>query len=326
MLRVAVLMPVRDDWTSAAELIRQLNKTLSAYPCILDIVLMDDGSVQLWRDEDFAFESAVVGNIQIVRLRRNLGHQRAIAIGLVHIEKSISCDAVLVMDADGEDTAEGALQLVRAFANQTGRKTAIFGARARRTEGRVFRWSYRAYKAVHYILTGYSVQVGNFSILPAEDLGTLVVMSELWNQYSASFFRSGLPYVLIPIPRGYRIAGESRMNYVTLAAHGLSAISVFGDLVAVRVLIGSIMAVVTTSLGIAGVLVLRFTTNRVVPIWATYSIGALAIVLIQIVALALTFTFTMLGSRINLSFVPLRDYALFIAGVRDLDLAEAKRV
>ena len=45
---------------------------------------------------------------------------------------------------------------------------------------------------------------------------------------------------------------------------------------------------------------------------ATYSIGALTIILIQFITLGLSFTFTFLSNRINLSFVPLRDYELFV--------------
>jgi hypothetical protein len=87
--------------------------------------------------------------------------------------------------------------------------------------------SYWFYKIAHRILTGVNIRVGNFSILPSSYLTTLVVMSELWNHYATSVFRSGLPVTTIPIPRGYRDAGRSRMNFVSLVVHGLSAISVF---------------------------------------------------------------------------------------------------
>jgi len=113
--RVVVLMPLRDDWASAAELIRRLEQAISPYPYIVSILMVDDGSVQDFRSVDFQPRLGVLRSIRILRLRRNVGHQRAIAIGLVHVEKSIPCDAVLVMDSDGEDTAEGALQLPAPF-------------------------------------------------------------------------------------------------------------------------------------------------------------------------------------------------------------------
>jgi polyisoprenyl-phosphate glycosyltransferase len=307
-------MPLRDDWASAAELIRLLDQAISSYPCTLDVLLVDDGSVQGCGSVDFRGRFEVVQSIQILRLRRNFGHQRAIAIGLVNIEKTISCDAVLVMDADGEDTPDGALQLLRAFSGTQ----AIFAERSRRTESLVFRLFYQLYKVLHRMLTGISVRVGNFCILPSTYLSTLVVMSELWNHYAATVFRSGLPFTMIPIARGYRIAGTSRMNYVSLVAHGMSAISVFGDVVGVRLLIASMAGSLLAALGILTVTAIRIFTDRSIPGWATYSIGMLTVILIQFITLATSFTFTMLANRTNLSFVPLRDYELFVADAQDI--------
>lgn len=311
-MRVTVLMPLRDDWTSAAELIRRLDRTLAAYPCILNVLLVDDGSVQACTAADFQFDFSVVRSIQILHLRRNLGHQRAIAIGLVHLAQAVSCDAVLVMDADGEDTPEGALQLLREFSEVHHGAKAIFAQRSRRTESLVFRLFYMFYKILHRLLTGISVRVGNFSVFPTAYLSTLIVMSELWNHYAAAVFRSGLPFTTTPIPRGYRIAGTSRMNFVSLVAHGMSAISVFADVVGVRMLIASMAGSLMAVLGVLAVVSIRLWTDRAVPGWATYTIGLLIVILIQFVAIATSFTFTMLSNRAALSFVPLRDCEIFV--------------
>ncbi|MGD0519846.1 MAG: glycosyltransferase [Terracidiphilus sp.] len=312
MLRVTVLMPLRDDWASAAELIRRLDRVLGSYPCILNILLVDDGSIQLCNARDFQSQFAVVRSIQILRLRRNLGHQRAIAIGIVHAAQAIPCDAVLVMDADGEDTPDGALQLLRAFSEENDGAKAIFAERSRRTESLVFRISYKFYKVLHRILTGVSVRGGNFSIFPAAYLGRLVVMSELWNHYAAAVFRSGLPFSTTPIPRGYRIAGTSRMNVVSLVAHGMSAIAVYGDVVGVRLLIASMAGSLMAVLGILAVIVIRLFTGNAIPGWVIYTVGTLLIILVQLITIAASFTLTMLSNRVMLNFVPLRDYELFV--------------
>ena len=313
-------MPVRDDWVSAAELIRRLDRELSVCSAKLTVVLVDDGSVGPCIPEEFRSSFAVVHRIRRVRLRRNVGHQRAIAIGLVYIERNLDCDAVLVMDADGEDTPEGALQLIRALVAQseTGAAIAIFAERSRRTESIVFRTFYRVYKVVHRVLTGVSVRVGNFSILPSWYLGRLVVMSELWNHYAAACFRSGLPLNMIPIPRGYRIAGTSKMNFVSLSMHGMSAISVFADVLGVRLLIGATAGSLLAGFGVIAVIAIRVATFRAIPGWATYTAGIFIVIMIQFMTLAITFTFTMLSSRSNPGFIPLRDYEFFIADTMDL--------
>src|SRR5262252_1368844 len=97
-LRVPIIMPLRNDWTSAAELIRRIDKAISSVAYRVEIVLVDDGSVQMCERSNFPASLSAVRSIRILRLRRNLGHQRAIAIGLMHIKETIDCDAVVVMD------------------------------------------------------------------------------------------------------------------------------------------------------------------------------------------------------------------------------------
>src|ERR1700691_6805880 len=164
-LRVVVLMPLRDDWPSAAELIRRIDKSISPNACSMEIILVDDGSVQRCDRNDFQTGFSAVRAIRTLRLRRNLGHQRAIAIGLVHLQQTTRYDAVVVMDADGEDTPEGVAQLLRAYSDAHGAKI-VFAERSRRSESFVFRSFYHLYKFLHRCLTGISVRVGNFSILP----------------------------------------------------------------------------------------------------------------------------------------------------------------
>jgi glycosyltransferase involved in cell wall biosynthesis len=305
-------MPLRDDWASAAELLRRLDRTLTAFPCHLHVVLVDDGSNQPPDPADFQSHFAVVRSIDVVRLRRNLGHQRAIAVGIVHIATGDPYDAVVIMDADGEDTPEGVLELLRAFTSDQRGAKAIFAERTRRTESLVFQASYKLYKGAHRILTGVRVRVGNFSILPWSYLNTLVVMSELWNHYAAALFRSGLPFTMTPIARGHRIAGKSKMNFVSLVVHGMSAISVFGIVIGVRILIMSLGGSLLAVLGILTVIIIRFFTDKAVPGWATYSVGVLTIIFMQLVTIAAGFTFTMLSNRATFSFVPLRDCEPFI--------------
>jgi polyisoprenyl-phosphate glycosyltransferase len=317
-LRLIVLMPLRDDWPSAAELIRRLDKAIPSSVYSIEIFLVDDGSLQRCNRGDFHGDFSVVQAVRILRLRRNLGHQRAIAVGLAYIQKNVNCDAVLVMDSDGEDTPDGVVGLLQAYSNTRG-ASAIFAMRSRRSESLVFRFFYQIYRISHHGLTGISVRVGNFSILPSEYLNTLVVMSELWNHYAAAVFRSRLPFTMIPIPRGTRIAGTSRMNFAALVSHGLSAISVFGDIVGVRLLISSLVGSLLAALGIILVVIIRLFTHQAIPGWATYATGTLAIIMIQFITIATSFTFFMLSSRTNLGFVPLRDYPLFVEEVVDIN-------
>lgn len=315
-LNLVILMPVRDDWASASELLRRLDQVIIPVDCTVDILMVDDASSIKCAPADFGTFTVLRG-IRVLRLRRNLGHQRAIAIGLAYLQEQGRYDAVLVMDADGEDTPQGVLDLLIAF-EKSERRSAIFGERSRRSESVIFRAFYHLYRHLHRALTGVRVRVGNFSILPFTYLSTLASMSELWNHYAAAVFRSRLAFRMIPIPRGTRIAGSSKMNFVALVSHGLSAISVFGDIVGVRLLIASLLGSTLAGLGIVLVVIIRLFTDRAIPGWATYATGALAIIMIQFITVAASFTFFVLSSRTNLGFVPLRDYPLFMEEVADI--------
>ena len=108
------------------------------------------------------------------------------------------------------------------------------------------------------------------------------------------------------------------MNFVSLVTHGMSAISVFGDVLGVRLLIGSMTGALLAALGIVAVATIRIFTDKAIPGWATYSVGILAIIVFQFIILATSFTFAILSGRINLGFVPLRDHELFVAETQDI--------
>jgi hypothetical protein len=203
------------------------------------------------------------------------------------------------------------VQLLREF-SQTGGTQAVFAERSRRTESFTFRLFYHVYKTLHRSLTGVSVRVGNFSVLPRAHLGALVVTSELWNHYAAALFNSKLPFTMVPIARGYRIAGVSQMNFVGLVTHGLSAISVFGDRAGVRIMIACMAGSLLAGAGIVAVVLVRLLTSQAIPGWATYAAGALAILMVQFLAIAASFTFATLSGRTSVGFIPLRDCPLFV--------------
>jgi glycosyltransferase involved in cell wall biosynthesis len=309
-LRVAltVVIPVYNDWESVTQVVARLRTALADHVSDLHIVLIDDGGEQPPPPELLA------DGLSIIKLRRNLGHQRALCVGLCWVREHLRPEAVLVMDGDGEDAPEDVPRLLERFVSH-GRKQVIFAARARRSEGFLFRALYNTYRAVHLLLTGIRVRVGNFSILPSERLERLCVSSELWNHYAASVVKGRLPMDTVPIDRARRIAGRSSMDLMSLVLHGLSAISVFAETVVVRLLVGisAFTALILVTLLVAvGV---RVFTSLAIPGWATTSVGILLVLLVQAVGISLVLVMGMLGARQSASFLPMRDYAFFIERV-----------
>ena len=215
------------------------------------------------------------------------------------------------MDGDGEDDPKDIKILLDRCRKREFRKI-IFAKRSKRSEGKFFKFGYISYKIVHFLLTGIKVEVGNFSIIPYHLLYRLMGVSEIWNHYAASVFRARLPLEMIPIPRGERIAGKSKMNYTSLIVHGMSAISVFGETVAVRLLCTVSLLMLFTLGGLLTTILIKFYTDLAIPGWATNLTGILGIVLLNLFLLAIFSVLMMLNSRDRLSFLPIRDWQYFI--------------
>jgi hypothetical protein len=313
---VIVCIPVFNDWESALLVIEGLDAVAPRLGGPVSVLLVDDGSTQA-APARFPKPLAHIQAIDIVSLRRNLGHQRAIALGLTYIHEHLPCELVIVMDGDGEDAPADVPALVERR-RESGRDKVVFAQRAKRSEGLVFRVCYLCYQVLHRILTGRKVEVGNFSVLPYSLIGRLVGVSELWNHYSAAVYKARLPTDMIPIPRAKRLAGEPKMNFVGLVSHGLSAIAVHGDVVGVRVLCAISVVCALAVAGLASVVGVRLFTELGIPGWATTLVSGMTIMLLNLFILAVAFVMFVLRSRDMASFLPIRDYQYYILRRREI--------
>jgi hypothetical protein len=232
----------------------------------------------------------------------NLGHQRAIAIGLGEVDQRSRYFAAVVMDSDGEDRPEDIPQLLAALRENSGH--IIVARRERRSEGWLFKTCYAGYKALFHVLTGKPIAFGNFCVLPAPLISRLVCMSDIWNNLAAAITRSRMPIHQCPTDRGIRYAGRTKMNLVDLFVHGLSAVSVYSDIAFTRALVFSAGLGAVTLAAIFGVLGVRIFTDLAIPGWASYMVGALVIVLLQALMMSAGAVFLLLTNRTMPSIIP----------------------
>ena len=307
---IAICIPVYNDWDALAVLLKRLDQEIFKLDEKVLVLIVDDGSTEAVTSNLPEIPSNI-DHVEIVHLRRNLGHQRAIAIGLSYINANYECQAVLIMDGDGEDDPKD-IKILMDRCRKASYQKIIFAKRSKRSDSVLFKFGYVSYKIVHYVLTGLKVEVGNFSVIPCHLLNRLMGVSQIWNHYAASVFHARLPLEMIPIPRGERIAGKSKMNYTSLIVHGMSAISVFGETVAVRLLCVVSLLMLFTIGGLVTTMLFKFYTDLVIPGWATNLTGILGIVLLNLFLLAIFSVLMMLNSRDRLSFLPIRDWQYFI--------------
>ena len=112
-----------------------------------------------------------------------------------------------------------------------------------------------------------------------------------------------------PVDDELRVPGDARTG----------AISVYSDVVGVRLLVASFVMVLLTVMGIAAAVVVRLATDWAVPGWASYVVGILLILMVQAIMGAFVFSFVILGSRHGSSFLPRRDYSYFIGSLWTLE-------
>lgn len=306
---LVIIIPAYNDWEVLRLLLAQLDQELSAAAETASVMVVNDGSNTAADLADVRLRA--IHALDVLHLRRNLGHQRAICMGLAYVEANTNFQHVMVMDADGEDRPSDVVRLLE-VSREAGPERVIFALRQRRSEGAVFASFYLIYRVLFRVLTGQVIRVGNFSLMPRAIVRRLVSVSEVWNHYASAVQRARIPCTFLPTDRGQRLAGRSTMNFVSLVAHGMSAISVHAETVGVRMLVlACLMGLVILLLMLVVVGVKLFTTLAI-PGWATFVMGLLSLMLLQVLFMALFFAGTVLHGRNAYTFLPSRDYPYFV--------------
>jgi hypothetical protein len=311
MLDLLILAPVYNDWLSFARLVREIDELASSLPARVRVRAIDDGSGEDSSELARALDGLKhVGSVEITRLACNLGHQRAIAVGLVEVAASDDCDAVVVMDSDGEDRPEHIADLLAVHLRRP--EAVIVATRAKRSEGLVFRLSYLLYKLVFRLLTGHWISFGNFCLVPSRALKRLVFMPEVWNSLASSIVRSRTPMLSVPTTKGTRYAGRSSMNFLSLAIHGLSMVSVYSDAVLVRMLLLSTLLSAGAFVGLLVVIIIRLFTDLAIPGWASTIAGFMVVIFLQALVMSVVAVFLLLSNRSSSVIVPALDAPRYV--------------
>jgi len=312
MQKLRLVVPVFNDWDAFGILLRELDRVAATLPVHIDVSAIDDGSTLLAPSGLCqAADLKHLGSVEIVSLRTNLGHQRAIAVGLCVAVEDGDSDAVLVMDADGEDSPAAIGQLMEAAGEAT--DFCVVARRGKRSEGPVFRGFYLLYRLFFFLLTGHGISFGNFCILSRGYARRLVSVSDLWNNLPAAVLHSRLPIKAVSVDRARRYAGKSKMNLTQLIVHGLSGLSVYADTIFIRLLVLTFGLFFLSGVSIPLVLTLRiFFPRYATPGWATTVSFGISTILVQTLSFTLLFVIMLLSNRVQRLMIPAADYKHFV--------------
>lgn len=306
-----VVTPVFEDVEASSRLFQEIARACGHG---VFIVAIDDGSVR----DPLSPEKIAAAGLEgvVLRLKRNVGHQRAIATGLGYVAQRFpQVRRIVVMDSDGEDRPDTIPNLLDGL--ESPGVDVVVAHRKSRIESLRFKSFYAVYRALFHLLTGRSIRFGNFMAMGSGGLHRLAAMGELGTHVAGTVLLSRLRWAACPLDRGPRYAGHSRMNFVSLVLHGFRALMIFSEDVLVRVGVACALIAGLSLVGSATAIVLK-SIGYATPGWFSVALGVLVLVFLQTGAITLM-TLMMTGVVRSISVSPpdpraLIDHELFTRG------------
>ena len=254
-MKTIFLIPIQNDYQSAAILVEHITKSFKKNDDNFVLVIDDGSSAQQLRIGRDLLDHK---NVLIETTSYKSGHQNAIFFGLSQIEKRFPGFNVVILDGDGEDKAIDAIELAHRIDSQSD-SFVILATRGTRDVGTSFRIGYFFYTLLFKRLTGKNLRSGNFMAIPESKVKNVLNFPGIRLHIAAAIVRYEPDVTYIEFNRGSRIAGNSRMNLASLTLHAYGAFSVFSDVVLARFCLFLFMVSSLLSAVVIGVFALKVT-------------------------------------------------------------------
>ena len=219
---LAVVVAAYDEEAALPLLHPRLAAALDALALDARILYVDDGS----RDRTWEVLQDIAARdprVELLRLSRNFGKELALTAGLDRVD----ADAVVVLDADGQDPPELLPEFVARWREGA---DVVYGRRQSRAgESWLKRGSAHAfYRVINRLsATDIPADTGDFRLVSRRVLEALRGLRERQRFMKGLFAWVGYPQVALPYERGPRLAGRSKFNYWRLWNFALEGITGF---------------------------------------------------------------------------------------------------
>jgi len=230
MNNIFIIVPTFNDSRSLNKLLFILDKKVSKRNAIFRVVIVNDCSSEKIILERKKFYN--IKNIKILNLKKNVGSQKAIYIGLKYIKKYKYKSVISILDSDGEDNPYKLKKLIQLAAKEN--KVIFVANRSKRLENIFLRILNKIRLLITFILTGKNINFGNFSAFSSENLKNVFSNTNLWLAYSGGILKNCKKVKLINIEKKKRYYGTSKVNLKFLIDHSIKIICVFRTEILIR--------------------------------------------------------------------------------------------
>ena len=229
-MKIKILIPVYNDWQSAFKLLENIDFEVKDWNAEISVLIVNDASIEDKPLNTFTFKK--LKSVTIINMKKNNGHARCIAAGLKYLKDDGDFDYIVPLDGDGEDRPEElGLLFIKAKENTD---KVVVAERIKRSEGFLFKFFYIIHVYLTFIFTGKLIKFGNYTFLPKIFVIEVIKDPAIWNSFAGTITKLAKKKVSIPSIRGNRYFGFSKMNFINLARHSLSMMSVFKTTLIIR--------------------------------------------------------------------------------------------
>ena len=226
--KITILMPIYNDWKSLNKLLKKIEDEFKNIKKKLSILIIDDCSKKIQKIDNFNKKK-----IKIIKLKKNIGNQKAIFHGLKYLYNINFRGNIVVMDSDGEDDPLKIKNLIRQLARN--KNNFIVAARKSRTENIIFRLLNNLRLIITYFLTGKYINFGNFSCFNSSNLKKIIHNNSNNFAYCSIIAKNKITKVFIDKKKRY--FEKSKASYKFLFLHSVNILTEFSSTVIIRSLI-----------------------------------------------------------------------------------------
>ena len=116
--------------------------------------------------------------IHIATLKKNLGSQKSICVGLKYLKRKKTKAIIVIIDSDGDDDPKQVKKLINLAEKNP--KSVISVNRLKRRENIFFKFLYKLHLFITFLFTGKYINFGNYCSFSSLNLKKLLSNASLW--------------------------------------------------------------------------------------------------------------------------------------------------